>query len=249
MSLFELSSPEEKIVLLPQVKSWSRVQSLSFEKEILGFYLSDHPLRGFENFAKIWATCTVSELATLISPEELQKIAEAPKPKWGEKKNQRRVIVAGLITDYKELITKKGTRMAFAKVEDLTGAVELVIFPDTFSKYQDLLKEEKPLLIGGALEVENGNAKIMADSFALFEDVLKKTKRISVRLDKLEMDDYSKLDSLLLECKGNTNVRLVMNIDGQDIEIFAENPHQIEISDQFFEGARQLFGRTDFIEV
>ena len=139
--------------------------------------------------------------------------------------------------------------MAFARVEDLTGSAELVIFPDTFAKYAEILKEEKPLLIGGALEVENGNAKIMADSFALFDDVLKKTKKISVRLDKLAEEDYEKLESLLAEYKGPTNVRLIMNIEGQDIEIFAEKPHQIEISDHFFEGARQLFGRTDFIEV
>ena len=70
-----------------------------------------------------------------------------------------------------------------------------------------------------------------------------------MRLDKLESDDYEKLDNLLVECKGSTNVRLIMSVGGQDIEIFAEKPHQIEISDHFFEGARQLFGRTDFIEV
>ncbi len=249
VSLFDLGNPEEAVVKLPDVKTWSRVQSLSFEKEVLGFYLSDHPLRGFENFAKIWASATVHDLPSLISLEEQQKIAEQGKPKWGEQRNKKRVIVAGLITEYKELITKKGTRMAFAKVEDLTGTAELVIFPDTFAKYGTLLKEEKPLLIGGSLEVENGNAKIMADSFALFDDVLKKTKKISVRLDKLESEDYEKLASLLNEYKGPTDVRLVMNIEGQDIEIFADEPHQIEISDHFFEGARQLFGRTDFIEV
>jgi DNA polymerase-3 subunit alpha len=195
----------------------------------------------------------VADLPSLVpiegSPEALAAAAERAKLKWNDPKNKKRVIVAGLITEYKELITKKGTRMAFAKVEDLTGTAELVIFPDTFAKYSEILKEEKPLLIGGGLEVENGNAKIMADSFALFEDVLKKTKKISVRLDKLESEDYEKLDSLLIECKGPTNVRLVMNVAGQDIELFAEKPHQIEISDHFFEGARQLFGRTDFIEV
>ena len=68
-------------------------------------------------------------------------------------------------------------------------------------------------------------------------------------MDKIEAEDYTKLDSLLSEYKGSTNVRLVLNVDGQDIEIFADQPRQIEISDHFFEGARQLFGRTDFIEV
>ncbi|MFZ3229277.1 MAG: DNA polymerase III subunit alpha [Pseudobdellovibrio sp.] len=253
VSLFEMETADQVVVTLPDQKSWSRVQSLSFEKEILGFYLSDHPLRGFENFAKIWASSTVADLPKLLpvegSPEAIAMAAEKAKLKWNDPRNKKRVIVAGLITEYKELITKKGTRMAFAKVEDLTGTAELVIFPDTFAKYSEILKEEKPLLIGGGLEVENGNAKIMADSFALFDDVLKKTKKISLRLDKLESDDYEKLDNLLIENKGSTNVRLVMNVNGQDIEIFAEKPHQIEISDHFFEGARQLFGRTDFIEV
>lgn len=253
VSLFEMDTAEAVVVTLPEVKPWSRVQSLSFEKEILGFYLSDHPLRGFENFAKIWASSTVADLPTLVpvegSPEALALAAERAKLKWNDPKNKKRIIVAGLITEYRELITKKGTRMAFAKVEDLTGTAELVIFPDTFAKYGELLKEEKPFLIGGGLEVENGNAKIIADSFALFEEVLKKTKKISLRLDKLEIDDYEKLESLLTENKGPTNVRLVMNVSGQDIELFAEKPHQIEISDHFFEGARQLFGRTDFIEV
>ncbi|MBC7466566.1 MAG: DNA polymerase III subunit alpha, partial [Bdellovibrio sp.] len=253
VSLFDMETADAVVVTLPDVKNWSRVQQLSFEKEILGFYLTDHPLRGFENFAKIWASSTVADLPKLVppegSPEALAQAAERAKLKWNDPKNKKRVIVAGLITEYRELITKKGTRMAFAKVEDLTGTAELIIFPDTFAKYAEILKEEKPLLIGGGLEVENGNAKIMADSFALFDDVLKKTKKISVRLDKLEPEDYEKLDGLLCEYKGQTNVRLVMNVSGQDIEIFAEKPHQIEISDHFFEGARQLFGRTDFIEV
>ena len=166
-------------------------------------------------------------------------------------KAKKRVIVAGLITDYKELITKKGTRMAFAKAEDLSGACELVIFPDTFAKYSDLLKLEKPLLVGGGLEVDEGNPKIMADSFALFDDVLKKTKNITLRLDKIEPEDFEKLESLLNEFKGSTRVNLSLGWaeDGAKIEIIQNEPRNIQISDDFFEGVHRLFGRTDFIEV
>ena len=139
--------------------------------------------------------------------------------------------------------------MAFGRVEDLSGSVELVIFPDTFAKFGHLLKEEKPLLVGGGLEVEEGNPKIIVDSFAHFDDVLRKTKRISLRLDKIDMEDFAKLDQLLDNNKGNTDVRLVMSIDGDNIEVFPEQPKQIKISDEFFEEIHQLFGRTDFIEV
>jgi DNA polymerase III subunit alpha len=250
VSLFDLSSKEETAVTLPETKVWSRIQSLSFEKEAIGFYLSDHPLRGFENFSKVWASSSVIDLPKYFAnhPLSLQPKSNE-KPKWGEPRNKMRVIIAGLISEYKELITKKGTRMAFGKVEDLTGAVELVIFPDVFAKYSHLLKEEKPLLVGGGLEVEEGHAKIIVDSFALFDEVLKKTKKISLRLDKIDSNDYERLADLLNLYKGDTFVRLVMMIDGREIEIFPEEPQQVQISDNFFEGIHQLFGRTDFIEV
>ena len=247
VSLFDLSAIEETAVTLPEVKVWSRIQSLAFEKEVIGFYLSDHPLRGFENFSKVWASSTVIDLPQYFAKHPLALVTE--KPKWGEPKNKLRVIIAGLISEYKELITKKGTRMAFGKVEDLTGSAELVIFPDVYAKYAHLLKEDRPLLVGGGLEVSEGHAKIIVDSFALFDEVLRKTKKISMRLDSLPVEDFERLDSLLAQFKGDTDVRLVMSIDGKEIEIFPREPKQVQISDDFFEGIHQLFGRTDFIEV
>jgi DNA polymerase III subunit alpha len=249
VSLFDLSSKEEVEVILPNIAQWPRIQSLSFEKEVLGFYLSDHPLRGFENFSKVWSSSNVIDLPEYYAKRNLPTDKPKEKPKWGEPRNQTRVVIAGLISEHKELITKKGTRMAFGRIEDLTGSVELVIFPDTFAKYGHLLKEEKPLLVGGGLEVEEGNPKIIVDSFALFDEVLRKTKKIAMRLDKIDSDDFEKLDQILASNKGSTDVRLVMRIDGEDIELFPEEPKQIQISDEFFEGIHQLFGRTDFIEV
>lgn len=253
VSLFELSSKEESEVILPKTADWTRVQSLSFEKEVLGFYLSDHPLRGFENFSKVWSSTSVSGLVEYFGRYQQARgeSAQAPivKPKWGEQRNKLRVVIAGLIAEHRELITKKGTRMAFGRIEDLTGSVELVIFPDTYAKFGHLLKEEKPVLVGGSLEVEEGNPKIIVDSFALFDEVLRKTKKISMRLDKIQADDFEKLDELLETNKGQTFVRLVMSVDGEELELQTENPRQVQISDEFFEGVHRLFGRTDFIEV
>lgn len=250
VSLFEMSTPEEAKVTLPNVAVWTRIQSLSNEKEVLGFYLSDHPLRGFENFSKVWSTASVAELPSYFAKVNAGNEGKpVVKPKWGEPRNKTRVVLAGLIAEYRELITKKGTRMAFGRVEDLSGSVELVIFPDTYAKFAHLLKEEKPILVGGGLEVEEGNPKIIVDSFALFDEVLKKTKKISMRLDKIPHEDFEKLSSLIDNNKGSTDVRLVMTVDGDSIELMSEEPRQVQISDHFFEEIHQLFGRTDFIEV
>lgn len=139
--------------------------------------------------------------------------------------------------------------MAFAKVEDLSGTAELVIFPDTFAKCGHYLKDERPLLIGGALEVNEGAVKILVDNVAPFDDILKKTKRITFRLDLLAEEQYAQLQSLIHEFKGQTEVKFLFNMDNRLVEMTPETVQHIEISDSFFEEARQLFGRTDFIEI
>lgn len=252
VSLFDMGG-EKQAIKLEDTKQWSRTQSLAYEKEVLGFYLSDHPLRGFEKLAKVWTTCEIVDLHKHdMTPEE--KAAEAAKKesgKWNrfQKDSKKRVIVAGLIIENREMITKKGTRMAFAKLEDLTGTAELVIFPDTFEKCGSFLKDERPLLIGGGLEINEGSAKIIVDNIAPFDEIMKKTKRVSFRLDKLETSDFEKLDTILDTFQGETNVRLVLSLNEKTVEMQTESPKRIQISDAFFEEVHQVFGRTDFIEI
>lgn len=252
VSLFDMGG-EKQAIKLEDTKQWSRTQSLAYEKEVLGFYLSDHPLRGFEKLAKVWTTCEIVDLPKHdMTPEE--KAIEAAKKesgKWNrfQKDSKKRVIVAGLIIENREMITKKGTRMAFAKLEDLTGTAELVIFPDTFEKCGSFLKDERPLLIGGGLEINEGSAKIIVDNIAPFDEIMKKTKRVSFRLDKLETSDFEKLDTILDTFQGETNVRLVLSLNEKTVEMQTESPKRIQISDAFFEEVHQVFGRTDFIEI
>ncbi len=244
VSMFDMVDNKEEIKL-PDMKIWTRTQSLSYEKEVLGFYLSDHPMKGFENLAKVWASNSITELSQIVMPPKVDE----PKTWPPSDKNKKRVVITGLVIEYKEMITKKGTRMAFAKVEDLSGTAELVIFPDTFAKCGHYLKDERPLLIGGALEVNEGAVKILVDNVAPFDDILRKTKRITFRLDLLKEDQYSQLQSLIQEFKGQTEIKFVFNMDNRLVEMTPETAQHIEISDSFFEEARQLFGRTDFIEI
>lgn len=247
VSLFDMGGDQEVITLDP-VKPWGRTQSLSYEKEVLGFYLSDHPLKGFENLSRVWSTHTIAELSQLTS-DDVKPPPPDQKFNRFNQQNRKRVIVAGLIIESKEMITKKGTRMAFAKVEDLTGTAELVIFPDAFAQCGMQLKDERPLLVGGSVEVNEGAVKIIVDNIAPFEEAMKKTKRISFRLDKIENDQYERLESLLRQFKGQTQARLMLNIDNRLIEIDSAEPYRVEISDNFFEEAHQIFGGTDFIEI
>lgn len=254
-SLFDLGGDMETKVVLDNVKPWNRTASLAYEKEVLGFYLSDHPLKGFENIASVWVTGTVADLPE-IGKEHAAKISKDTAPRKYDPRNRdankKRVIVAGLITEMRELITKKGTRMAFAKVEDLTGSCELVIFPDSFAKLELLLRDERPQLIGGLLEVsDEGVVKIMVDSVSPLEEVLKKTKRMTFRLDRLGQDQYAQLYSVLSEFPGQTQVDIQVFLEelGTTVSLNVEGLAGIQISNELLENIHSSFGRTDFIEV
>ncbi|WP_413587568.1 DNA polymerase III subunit alpha [Bdellovibrio sp. HCB274] len=253
-SLFDLGPSTETVVKLEEVKPWNRTATLAYEKEVLGFYLSDHPLKGFDTLSEIFTTCKVIDLPAQMpaqgSPE--WEAMQAAKKDWKNRDAaKKRVIVAGLITELRELITKKGTRMAFGKIEDLTGAVELVIFPDAFAKNGEMLKDERPMLIGGGLEVEEGVAKIMVDSVSPLEDILKKTKRMVFRLDRIPYEDYGRLNSLMKENPGPTAVSLEIDIPDVRRRVMMEvgDISGVNVSNEFFEGVHSLFGRTDFIEL
>ncbi|MEK2645572.1 DNA polymerase III subunit alpha [Bdellovibrio sp. BCCA] len=253
-SLFDLGPSTETKVSLEETKPWSRTASLSYEKEVLGFYLSDHPLKGFDTLSELWTSCKVADLPAQMpapgSPEA--EAMKAAKKDWKNRDaGKKRVVVAGLITELRELITKKGTRMAFGKVEDLTGSCELVIFPDSFARFEMQLRDERPVLIGGSLEVEEGNAKIMVDTVSPMEDILKKTKRMVLRLDKIDPNDYPRLQSLMKDYPGTTTVSLEIEVPEVNRKVLMEmtDAPGISVNNDFFEGVHSLFGRTDFIEL
>jgi DNA polymerase-3 subunit alpha len=258
VSLFDIShtgeNETEGKVILASVKPWSRSMSLAYEKEVLGFYLSDHPLKGFENVASIWTSGTVSDLPRLLAEHKAKPSIENNKQKYDFRNrdgNKKRVVITGILVENRELITKKGTRMSFAKMEDLTGSLELVIFPDTFAQVEGMLKEERPLLVGGFLEGEDGAVKIIVDSIMLLEEALKRTKRMVVHLHRIDENQYETLNSLLREYPGSTQVEMRLEIPdlNQQVVIESEGISGVSVSNEFLENLHTQLGRTDFVEM
>jgi DNA polymerase-3 subunit alpha len=249
-SLFDLGETEESRIEIPKAEAWSRNASLAYEKEVLGFYLSDHPLKGYEKIARIWTSGSVSDLPQLAGEPSAPATSPSANPHDRRRDQKKRVVLMGLITEMREFITKKGTRMAFAKIEDLTGTSEMIVFPDSFAKYEALLKSDQALLMGGTLENDDGQIKIMADTFSTMQDLLRKIKKVTLRLDKLNVTDYEGLNQLLLKHPGSTAVEFEIKMDeDKQVKLDLEVPVQIAMSHDFIEQAHSQFGRTDFIEL
>jgi DNA polymerase-3 subunit alpha len=248
-SMFDLMTSETgdkaEAVSLDPAEPWPRAAKLQYEKEVLGFYLSDHPMAGYSNVLKIWTNCTIDKLHT----------QEADK----------RVVVAGLITEYREIITKKGSRMAFARLEDLGGSVELVVFPEPFSKHEMQLKADQPVLVGGKLEKSDEappqegdeagggtvTCKIMVDRIGILDEVIQKSKHMTFKISRDMNDRLPHLSQLLQKHPGKTNVELEIDLPDlkKVVTMAVTEPGGINPSGEFFEGLHGLFGRTDFVEI
>ncbi|RME17228.1 MAG: DNA polymerase III subunit alpha [Bdellovibrio sp.] len=232
VSLFAMdeSLAEAERVQIPEVNPWTRSLALYYEKEVLGFYLSDHPLRGVDRLIKPWVSCDIQGLQNFSQDSS--------------------VSVFGLLSQFKEIITKKGTRMAFAKLEDLTGAVELVIFPDTFATYESVLKSEEPLLVSGKLEKKESGCKILVQKVQRFEELLKRSKKLVVCLKDNDEGKLLKLRDLLASFPGDTP--LAFNLDLEDVSKKVSMGVQgqgVELSAKFLESAHELFGEAFHLEV
>ncbi|MCF6265538.1 MAG: DNA polymerase III subunit alpha [Desulfuromusa sp.] len=211
---------------LPDIEEWDEKTLLSYEKEALGFYVTGHPLARYSDSIKRFATCETSDLA--------------------ERTDKEKVRVCGIVSGIKELITKKGDRMAFITLEDLSGSVEIIVFPEVYSAAMELLKGEDPLLVSGDLDVGEEACKILATEVALLRDV-KKTlaKLVHIRLTTPGLDELQmrQLKGIIQRYRGKCAVQLHIVIPNRS-ETTITLPEQLKMSatDQAMADAEVLFG-------
>ncbi len=232
VSLFSLDAEvsEAENVRLEKKEPWRRSYRLAAEKEVLGFYLSDHPLKGLEALTKMWSTGSIEDLPNKESKSNIQLV--------------------GLISSMREIITKKGTRMAFASFEDLTGNVELIIFPDAYKDYELVIKSEEALVISGTLEKEEDSLKVFVDQVQTVDTIYKKAKRLVFHMAPEMKDRLSSLKNLMEKHPGETPVLFELKLDdiGQNVTVDLTEPKGVLPSNEFFENIHSLFGNIQFIE-
>ena len=163
MSLFDFVSEEEKTayeIHMPDVEEYPKEAKLAFEKEVLGIYISGHPLEEYET---CWRK-NISAVTTDFMPDE-----ESGQPKV---RDGQQVIVGGMITEKTIKYTKTNKVMAFLTLEDLLGTVEIVVFPRDYEKNVRLMEIDEKVFIKGRVSVEEERAsKVICESMYSFEDV------------------------------------------------------------------------------
>ena len=166
MSLFDLVGEDQKEefdVKLPDVGEYPKELKLSFEKEVLGIYISGHPL---EEYQDIWEKHITAKTAEFALDEESGETAV---------EDGSRATIGGMIADKTIKYTKDNKVMAFLKLEDLVGTVEVIVFPKSYEKYTDKLKEENKVFISGRISAEDEkDAKLICEKIEGFDEIPKK---------------------------------------------------------------------------
>lgn len=149
MSLFDFAAEEDKAafkVKVPEVSEYGKEELLAFEKEVLGFYISGHPL---EEYEEQWKRGISHVTTDFLPPEE----GEEPRVRDGE-----RAVVGGMITSKTMKATKNNKMMAFITVEDLVGTVEVIVFPKDYEKNAKLLNVDSKVFVSGRISAEEDKA-------------------------------------------------------------------------------------------
>ncbi len=128
--------------MMAPAEPWPQALQLAHEKETLGFYITGHPLRRYLT--------------------EIEAVANVSTANLADKKSGSEVVIGGIVANIRSMRTKKGDAMGVMLLEDLKGVVEVLVFPDTYSKTRDILVADAPVIVSGKLDSDESNTKILA---------------------------------------------------------------------------------------
>lgn len=245
LSLFQISSEEMNSgstrSQLPKVDNFDKRTLLAMEKEMLGVYISDHPLNEYVK--------RMNELISVTS-EDLSHAADEENSHEDAISDGMTVTMAGMITGKKTLVTKNNKMMAFVDIEDLYGSVEVVVFPNVYDKYREQIEEDNVVVIRGRLNFkEEEMPKLLADSIVNIADVTEEKvtnhqNAIKVRIpaDADEKSMLNELPKVFGRFRGNIPVLIYL----QNGKIVKTGPGGgVNGSLDFFDTVAEIVGRMN----
>ena len=234
LSLFDIVEEEEKEGLalkLPDVGEYPKEMKLAFEKEVLGIYVSGHPL---EEYEAAWRKKISNTTADFAYDEEVQGVRV---------KDGAKAVIGGLIAGKTIKYTKDNKIMAFLTIEDLVGTVEVIVFPKTYEQSASFLTEDAKVFVQGRISVEEDkDGKLICEKIVPFTELKKK---IWIKFPNMEA--YKAAEAGLMDT--------LRESEGKDgIVIYIENPkakkelppnQNVEADESLVNRLQERFGREN----
>ena len=233
MSLFDIVDDELKSdfeIKFPKVNEFSKQELLAFEKEVIGLYVSGHPLEEYQNMWK--KNITRTSLDFQLNDEDETAVAD-----------NAREIIGGIISEVTVKVTKQNSVMAFVTIEDLYGTVEVLVFPKLYEKYRQIIAEDNKVFITG--RVTSGgeeNAKMICETITLFGD---KSSELWIRFENKE-EYEEKYPQLLENIKlSNGKDKIVIYLNQEKAKKILPASCNVNADQQFLQKMQALFGENN----
>jgi DNA polymerase-3 subunit alpha len=216
---------------LPNVPDWDEHTRLSAEKEILGFFISGHPLDKYKDKLQDLHALTTEEIGAM-------------KNSTGKDET---IATAGMINNLRVLKSKRGDFYAQATLEDMSGTIEMIVFPEAYKRIGDKVKLEVPVLVRAGVRIEEGaNPKITAAEIMPLEDAkvpLPRAIRIRIPIDTSGDTTVDDLHALFVERKGEARVLFDVERQGDFMVVMEADGYNVLPDRNFIARVEQLCGR------
>ena len=203
-------------ILLP-AESWPEALKLAHEKETLGFYITGHPLR--RHLAEIGA------------------YANATTAKLAEKDAGSEIVIGGVVANTRTMRTKKGNRMGILLLEDLEGVVEVLLFPDTYEKTQDVVLPDATIIVQGKLDNDESGLRILASEILSVDrahELLSTTVVVSIDANAAPADLPQLLLPMIERKSGHAEIVFELRYSNQYTAFVRPNPYLKVLPDREF---------------
>ena len=216
---------------LPEIPDWDEHVRLANEKEILGFFITGHPLEKYRDKLEDLRALSTTELAAM-------------KSSTGKDEN---ISTAGIITNLRVLKSKRGEFYAQGTLEDMAGSVEMLVFPEAYRKLQEKVKLEVPVLVRGGVRIEEGaNPKLTVNDITPLEDAkvpLPRSLRIRVPLETASASTVDALHALCSCQKGEARVLFDVERQGDFMVVMEAEGYNVQPDRHFIARVEELCGR------
>jgi len=209
---------------LTPIKEWPEPQLLSFEKETLGFYVSGHPLARYANQLKHFTSLSTANLSQCNDGAEIK--------------------IVGLIAKIKQTVTRaKQEKMAILKLEDLEGAIEVLVFPAAFQKVSRYIQPNTVVLVKGRLNLKEDTPKIIANDLFPLEEAYKLITAMNINLSGIRENLFISLKELLASSRGKIPIYLHISTPAKPkVQLVVGQELFVEPSEKLIQDIENLLG-------
>jgi DNA polymerase-3 subunit alpha len=230
-SIFDLGGGEgEQPPRHPEIatEEFDKPELLRIEKEVLGLYVSEHPLHAIRDQLRRKTDCGLSDL--------------------DRRRDGEVVIVGGIVGHVRQLTTKKGDPMAFMRLDDVSGGAEVVVFNSVYAQARELCTSDQVLIVKGRIDHKEGESKLLAMELKTFEAVPERREvRLRVDARKAPSGIVSELAALVREFPGDSPVLLDVETSDGARQLRLGPAYKVKPSGDFFAEAKALLGEAGVV--